>query len=97
MPDVKALDEAAQESDLILGKPRRFWAARRTAVLLGVLFGVPGGMIGTVLLLWAAGPDHWSRGSWFVFGTGFTVVWTFNSIVLSLFLWWINHGIKRKH
>ncbi len=97
MADSSVVGEVEHGPDLFLGKSRAFWTARSTAVLLGGVLGVPGGVLAAALLLWAAGPDHWIMGSWFLVGAGITAIHACSMMLISLFLWWINHGIKRSY
>ena len=98
MTEQRALEAAEQVPELVLGRPREFWASRKTAVLMGGINGVSGGAIGAALFIWWLAPaDHWVRDSWPLVGAGFLVVWTGFSIALALFLWWVGHGIKRNY
>jgi hypothetical protein len=88
--------EARQDADLLLGKPRAFWAARRTFVVIGSTAGAFVGVLGAALLVWAAPADHWIRDAWLLVAAGYAAVMAVMWILMSLFLRWIAFGISRK-
>jgi hypothetical protein len=89
-------DGARQDSDLVFGKPRSFWTARSTFVVIGATAGTLAGVLSAALLIWAAPASHWIRDSWLLVCAGYAAVMAFMSILIFLFLWWIAFGIPRR-
>lgn len=94
MVDHSNSGDAPRGSELVLGKPQAFWAARRTFIVIGAMVGALNGVMGAALLIWAAPVSHWIRDSWLLVGAGYAAVMAFWWILMSWFLWWINFRMR---